>query len=513
MVQNRSGGASGEFVAQRRRLTLILVLLLLFGTLATSLGGFVVARKSVRRGLLSNELPLTGDSVYSEIQRDLLRPVSISAQMSHDTFLQDWIGSGEQNSPEVVRYLDEIQQRFGATTSFFVSDATRRYYHSSGILKEIDENDPADAWYFQARSMKTDYEINIDEDTANRSVTTAFINYKIRNSEGRLLGITGVGITLKTIAKQISNYEQTFDRRIYFVDSRGNVALSSAAMPPQIQRAKLSERPGISFIAAEILAGGTKPLKLSFHRGSADVLVNSRFIPELNWHLIVEQDASPAYQTLIHILSWSLLLGLIVSALAGTIMMLVVRAFQRRLEHVVSVDELTGALNRRAGQQVIRAMVVSAQDTKRPGALLVLDVDHFKAINDAFGHVIGDRVLRVCADTISAACRSTDSVIRWGGEEFVIGLPICDEKHANDIAESIRAQIEANWEGGVRSLPACTVSIGLATQHDGDDLDSLLARADAALYRAKSAGRNQVCGSEISSAIDVDAVSALVEIG
>ena len=110
---------------RKNRLILGLSLLLVAGFLLTSLASYFVSLASLRKQIVSHELPLTRDSVYSEVQRDLLRPVFLASLMAHDTFLRDWVTKGEKSPEEVTRYLKEIQEEYGAFTSFFVSDRTR----------------------------------------------------------------------------------------------------------------------------------------------------------------------------------------------------------------------------------------------------------------------------------------------------------------------------------------------------------------------------------------------------
>ena len=150
-----------------RRLLIILSILLVAGFLATSLASFYVSRESLTSQLSSTSLPLTGDNIYSEIQRDLLLPVQISSLMATDTFLRDWIIAGEEDSTRIIRYLDDIRKRYGTFTSFFVSDRSRTYYQADRILKKVDPAEPRDEWYFRVRDMEEDYEINVDQDMAH----------------------------------------------------------------------------------------------------------------------------------------------------------------------------------------------------------------------------------------------------------------------------------------------------------------------------------------------------------
>lgn len=162
----------------------VIVSILACGFLVTSLAGYFTARSSLRSEITGSSLPLTSDNIYSEIQRDLLRPVFISSLMASDTFLRDWVISGERNPDEMVRYLREIRDSYGTVSSFFVSDRTGRYYNQDGILKTVRRDEPRDLWYWRVRDMENDYEINLDIDLANNDALTIFINYRVYDFNG-----------------------------------------------------------------------------------------------------------------------------------------------------------------------------------------------------------------------------------------------------------------------------------------------------------------------------------------
>ena len=121
----------------KKRLISILSLLLVSGFLITSLASYYTARSTLRSRIEQSELPLTSDNIYSEIQRDLLRPVFISSLMATDTFLRDWVLNGEHGNNQITKYLKEIKSKYNTFTSFFVSEKTRRYYYA-GVIR-IDE--------------------------------------------------------------------------------------------------------------------------------------------------------------------------------------------------------------------------------------------------------------------------------------------------------------------------------------------------------------------------------------
>ncbi|WFR65103.1 sensor domain-containing diguanylate cyclase [Paenibacillus amylolyticus] len=159
-----------------------------------------------------------------------------------------------------------------------------------------------------------------------------------------------------------------------------------------------------------------------------------------------------------------------------------------QLETLASTDLLTGLKNRRFFQEKMAEKLLLFQEEQRYFSLLVVDIDHFKSINDTYGHPIGDLVLGNLAGLLQSLSRSTDVVARYGGEEFVIILPDCEEQQATSIAERYRSQVaSADW--GEYNI---TVSIGAATVVEQDTDKSLFQKADNALYGSKTGGRNRV---------------------
>lgn len=161
-------------------------------------------------------------------------------------------------------------------------------------------------------------------------------------------------------------------------------------------------------------------------------------------------------------------------------------------------DTLTGLYNRRYAEPHIKAMSETAFESGTPFAILALDVDHFKCINDRYGHGVGDQVLATIAGVLRDNTRSVDLAARFGGEEFVVAMPDTSQQEANIAAERIRdaiskTQVYVELAGGPISV---TVSVGVAlceaSARGQIHIDALMERADAALYRSKSAGRNTV---------------------
>jgi diguanylate cyclase (GGDEF)-like protein len=180
------------------------------------------------------------------------------------------------------------------------------------------------------------------------------------------------------------------------------------------------------------------------------------------------------------------LLGIVA---AQTSMTLERASYFSKQEDLARLDGLTGLLNHRMFQEVIRE---EYNRVKRYGSnlsLIMLDIDHFKKFNDAYGHPVGDEVIKMVSRTMKSMVRSTDRVFRYGGEEFAVVLPETSPENGALLAERIRRQIEA--DRSVRGL-VITISIGVGGVNISETPEAFIKRVDGALYEAKETGRNRV---------------------
>jgi len=481
-------------LSDKRRLIGVLSVLLVTGFLITSLAGYYVSRSTLRSQLELSELPLTSDNIYSEIQRDLMRPLIISSLMANDTFLRDWILNGEKDIESVRKYLKEIKEKYDAFASFFVSERTRLYYYSGGVLKRVNPGDKRDAWYFRVSRMNPPYEINVDPDMANRDAMTIFINFKVLDYRGNFIGSTGIGLTVTAVKGLIESYQRKYGRTVYFVDKTGDVVLHGTAFA--MKERNLSHLPGISTQARKILSGESSIFRYT-HEGTT-YHVNTRFIPEFQWHLIVEQNEEKSLARIRNTLLINLSLFTLITALVIFITNITVSTYQKKLETMATTDKLTGVYNRQAFDILFNQTLREIHREYVPVSMVILDLDHFKNINDTLGHLAGDEVLKHVVGVARSSIRDSDLLFRWGGEEFIVILKKCGLDMAFDMAEKIRLRIVNSPAGfGGRSITV-TVSLGVAEYVKDESEDSLLRRVDEALYRAKQKGRNRVEMSEPS---------------
>ncbi|MBL8324300.1 MAG: GGDEF domain-containing protein [Rubrivivax sp.] len=185
--------------------------------------------------------------------------------------------------------------------------------------------------------------------------------------------------------------------------------------------------------------------------------------------------------------------GVVPIVVATLLLGLVNARLHQQLHSRATTDELTGVLTRRALRELAPALVDAEQAGGGCVAVLMLDLDHFKAVNDLAGHAGGDLALRLAAATLQSQLRPDTLLARYGGEEFVAVMPVPDLPAARRASERLRLAVEqADWRGIPGLSRGLTVSIGVALAGPAEALDAVMARADEALYRAKRDGRNQV---------------------
>ncbi len=493
-----------------RRFFIFLIALLVTGFLSVSLLSYFSARQSLSDQVVSEILPLTSVSVYSKIKQDLLHPISIASLMAHDTFVRDWVMEGEVEPERMTRYLKEIQGKYQATTSFFVSDSSRKYYHSSGVLREVDLTDSKDAWYQRVSQMSKDYEINIDIESRALNQLTVFINYRVYDYQGNYIGVTGVGLSVNSMQEMIESYRSSLNLDIFFTDYQGNILLYGPSfMPDGESYNNLRDIPGLEQVSQTLLT--ERSSELSYYKQGARVHLNSRLIEEFNWHLFVERQDDPWDKRIWWPLLINLAIGCLVSLLIIILVVMVIHRYQKQLKDLAETDKLTGVRNRRGFEQIWQLLSQSSKKRAENDGLgiVLLDIDHFKRVNDQYGHLIGDKVIEQTARCIKQQLKpDNDYIVRWGGEEFLLLLEGADAEFVQQKAEQIREAVANNKVETDSGLFSITVSIGCTLWDGKEGADHVIHRADKAMYLAKTAGRNQVCsdlpGTQEFTAVTID---------
>lgn len=223
---------------------------------------------------------------------------------------------------------------------------------------------------------------------------------------------------------------------------------------------------------------------------------------EHSYGLVMEQDVNEAFEKFYTIRRIFVTSFLLVTALFSLYSFLAIQnnrelnieiaqriQLEKDLTRLANTDSLTGAFNRAKFDSIIDVEVARAIRFEHELSLIIMDIDFFKAVNDKYGHLVGDRVLKDIATIVNKVVRITDSFVRWGGEEFMVLAVETDLSEVFDLAERLRRKIEHH---SFEDVGKVTVSFGVATYNEPESVDDFLTRADDALYRAKEGGRNMV---------------------
>ena len=193
------------------------------------------------------------------------------------------------------------------------------------------------------------------------------------------------------------------------------------------------------------------------------------------------------------------ILMIIIAIVLATLLMVIHNRHNEKARQVQEIrklantDSLTQIGNRAYFQVILPELIEKCRKRRAPLSVIFFDIDHFKVVNDRFGHKVGDEVLIALVELVKSHIRAKDLVLRWGGEEFAIILPNTTLDDAYEVAEKIREEIEAHYFPVIEKI---TCSFGATKLRSDDDAQSIMERVDAQLYKAKESGRNRTFSVE-----------------
>ena len=447
----------------------------------------------------------------------------------------------------VKTYLQSVREKFTDYRELILVSMIGEPLVSNG--EKVPVVNLPEQWFQQLEDGKPVIGAPYHDPTLKRKVIT--LAEEIKSSDNRRLGVLATKIDLGTLYKIVSRRASENADEIYLTNAKGGIIVSSSSFmggPAQSALAAGVLASGVSF--------PDKPTEYTSHHDQAVVGMGAR-VSDTSWSVVAEREKSKAYADIVRIGKITVLIvGLLLMAigvfaylLAHTIvrplkrlsgeagkvalgdlqveipvygtsevsyltqvfnhMVASLRRGQeeisqahealieknRELHRLSITDGLTGLYNRKHMMDLFDMEFIRTQRYQIPFSVLIADLDHFKSINDTYGHLAGDAVLRRISDTLTQSVRACDHVGRYGGEEFLVILPNTGSDGAVDMAERIRQEISLVKFFNDGKTFSMTLSMGVAVCLDSDDsVEGILNRADDALYRAKANGRNQVIG-------------------
>ncbi len=427
-----------------------------------------------------NITKLISSNILSEINSELVKPIYVSLTMANNQFLKDWIiDENEGDLEKITSYLKGIKNKYGYDSVFYVSDVTKNYYHYDKILKRISRDDSHDVWFYDFLEKNSEYDIDIDTDQATEDQLTFFVNAGVRDDEGNLLGIAGIGVKMASIRQVLFDYRKSLNIEIFLIDSLGIVQIHDNE--DYIENQNIFDDKNIANIREDILIKKNTLEVFELGYGFTQESLTSQYIEELDLYLLIKRDTS-ALREMIRdqIVSKTIIFLLI---LLGIILInsQVVNHFHNKITKLSSTDNLTDLNNRRIFDQYLTAAIKNAERNNEIFTLVLFDIDNLKSINDKYGHTTGDKVIKATADYIRGFIRKNDILARWGGDEFALIFK-CDINGAKKI---INRKTKTRIKDPLLIKYNMNTSIGLTEYKYGDNVESIFERADTGLYKTK----------------------------
>lgn len=426
--------------------------------------------------------------LFSLITSEITRPLTVSQYMAIDPLLIEYIQQDDVNEKVLHNYIASVSSRFNSI-SFIAIERTKQLIDSSGKVTKLSNKN--NEWYHRLKAIdKTQF-----TDIGDSENPHLFFDVKMFNQQQEFLGFIGLGVDLDHFAQEFTKFKNEFGFELYFVDENDKITLSSSQLMKTSSHHRRDFETDINELAwyQEYLVSQHDNDNAGNLLGSTTdrSVVSQMPLKELNWRVFIV--TPPANQQAAYWLLFipRLLIFLLVTLTLYFIFSQCIFRFKSNLVKESDTDYLTQLPNR----NFINWKYTQLSKEFEYVSVVIADIDNFKILNDTYGHLFGDDVIKVIAQKLNENLRDIDLTGRWGGEEFIIILPDTTAAQAQEIIDRIRNNI-ANIPFSPSSTSKkfnVTVSFGISESHLADtSLKEIIAKADKALYNAKTNGRNQV---------------------
>ncbi len=467
------------------RFIILIVGVIVLGFFITSVLNYKASNNIIQKDA-ENITKLTAMTIFAEIQNELTKPIFVSLTMANDSFVKSWLAEEDKQDLETItRYLKGIKDKYGYSSVFLVSGNSGNYYNTEGILKKISTEDSHDVWFYEFVESGKDYALDVDTDQANEDTLSIFINSKILNVGDTNASVIGVGLEMREIQSILAYYNNLLQLDILLIDTKGFVQVATDdSVIENINYFSQLDNPGMK----ERILDNKEDFEVLRLEGSINNnYVFTKYINDLEWYIVVKNNPEAFHSALFRQQLVNLAIVIVVVLMVVFITVMLTRRYQRRIMQLATTDVLTGLFNRRAMGEDLNQKLAEADKTGKPFCLFLFDIDNFKKLNDAHGHIAGDEALARTANVAREFLKKS-TIYRLGGDEFA-GMIDQDIVGAEGMLEELRNRIEKDEELSAYQL---TVSIGLSEYVSGQSQDQLMYRTDQAMYRAKEIGKNKV---------------------
>ena len=425
--------------------------------------------------------------LFSLINSEIIRPLTVSQYMASDPFLLDYIEQDKIDKDVIFDYITSVSNQFN-TLSFIAIEKHLLLIDSNNKTTNLTGKEAE--WYHRLKAIdKTEF-----TDFGDAENPHLFFDVKMFNKQRDFIGFIGLAIDLDHFATKFAKFKKDYGFELYFVDNNNDVTLSSE----QIMKTNSHHRKDVVTKISELpwyqqyqSKDDKNNSQYFFDSSRNDLIISQMPLKELNWRVFIVAPPITEQSVYWQLFTQNLFVLLAVSLALYCLFTLCINNFRSDLVKDSETDYLTQLPNR----SFIHWKYSLLNEKHAHVSVVIADIDNFKTLNDTYGHLFGDEVLKVISKELSENLRSIDLVGRWGGEEFILILPDTNAKQAQEIINRIRksiATIPFNSSPTKKDFNV-TVSFGISESHlNGIVLEEILAKADQALYSAKTSGKNKV---------------------
>jgi len=451
-----------------------------------------MAYQSLAETHLENILSLADIDISNHIENSMTKPVMVSKTMANDEFLKKWLLQEPENAgdhdhtymEQLYGYLKAYQEKYDYTTVFCISAQTGNYYYQDGLNKTLSKDDEHDIWYYNFTESGHEYDLEVDTNQANGDIITVFVNFRVENDDGRLLGVIGVGLQVSIIEDTIRSYEKNYDLSVHIINVGGAKNSFTGNTDIFVSEDELAERTGITE-KIELNKSGESKMQWFTSGGERKCLI-TKYNEPLGWYLVLEKDTNSISRAFQERAKSNIIFMLISIVACIMVTTTVFFNYNQRIVTIENTDELTGLPNSKLFSKQYPAFVRKHRDRKK--TLFMLDIDHFKDINDTYGHMFGNTILAMVGENLRKAIDGYGIATRWGGDEF-LGILAAPPEEAERILGRYMDSLKNEKKDERYSV---TVSIGISELDGKPSMEQMIKRADEALYRSKEGGRNRI---------------------
>ena len=409
--------------------------------------------------------------IYDVIASELSDAITVSRTMASDVFVADTLKhEAEEGAAATLKnYLSGIQSNLNHEAAFIVSDASGKYYTVDGVTKVIDpQTNSYDRWYTAFLESGEEYDLDVDNDELAQGEWTVFVNCRMKDDQGSLLGVCGVGVRMALAKQKLEQLEKTYHVSICLIDEKRLVQIDLDEN--NIEKLYLE---GLSLPSP----GSQEYL---YQRLGKDQIAVTKYIDSLDWYLVVESDGSQERGQFVNVIFLNVAVFLVLGGLLALAMHTIAKR-TRTLADASLKDSSTGLLNRRAFEEE-----KERRSRKAPEAdfvYMIADLNGLKTANDTMGHEAGDELIKGAADLLKLYFGPYGRVYRIGGDEFAAIMRI-SEAQLEEVQENFDMAMQT-WEGTLNKELSISCGYASAKEYPSESFAGLSHIADERMYAAK----------------------------